>query len=34
MNCGYIDVLQLHDPEFAPSLDQHETIPAMMAITG
>jgi L-galactose dehydrogenase len=32
MKCGYIDVLQLHDPEFAPSLDQllNETIPAMM----
>jgi aryl-alcohol dehydrogenase-like predicted oxidoreductase len=29
---GYIDVLQLHDPEFAPSLDQilNETIPAMV----
>jgi L-galactose dehydrogenase len=33
MKCGYIDVLQLHDPEFAPSLNQllNETIPAMMA---
>ena len=32
MKCQYIDVLQLHDPEFAPSLDQllQETIPAMM----
>jgi L-galactose dehydrogenase len=32
LQCGYIDVLQLHDPEFAPSLDQllQETIPAMM----
>lgn len=30
--CGYIDVLQLHDPEFAPSLDMlfQETIPAML----
>ena len=31
--CGsYIDVLQLHDPEFAPSMDIlfQETIPAMM----
>ena len=31
--CGsYIDVLQLHDPEFAPSIDLlfQETIPAMM----
>jgi L-galactose dehydrogenase len=29
---GYIDVLQLHDPEFAPSLEQllTETVPAMM----
>ena len=33
MNCRYIDVLQLHDPEFAPSLDQlmTETIPAMIS---
>jgi L-galactose dehydrogenase len=32
MQCEYIDVLQLHDPEFAPSLDIliHETIPAML----
>ncbi|CAB9503611.1 L-galactose dehydrogenase [Seminavis robusta] len=32
MNCGYIDVLQLHDSEFAPSLDVllQETIPAMI----
>lgn len=33
LKCGeYIDVLQLHDPEFAPSLDvlMKETIPAMM----
>lgn len=33
MRCGnYIDVLQLHDPEFAPSLEilMHETIPAML----
>jgi L-galactose dehydrogenase len=32
MKCQYIDVLQLHDPEFAPSLEQllHETIPAMV----
>jgi aryl-alcohol dehydrogenase-like predicted oxidoreductase len=32
LKCGYIDVLQLHDPEFAPSLEQlmNETIPAMM----
>lgn len=32
MNCDYIDVLQLHDPEFAPSLDVliEETIPAML----
>lgn len=31
LKCGYIDVLQLHDPEFAPSLQQllKETIPAM-----
>jgi aryl-alcohol dehydrogenase-like predicted oxidoreductase len=29
---GYVDVLQLHDPEFAPSLDIlfKETIPAML----
>lgn len=32
MKCQYIDVLQLHDPEFAPSLEQlmDETIPAML----
>lgn len=32
LNCHYIDVLQLHDPEFAPSLTQllDETIPAML----
>jgi aryl-alcohol dehydrogenase-like predicted oxidoreductase len=32
MNCGYINVLQLHDPEFSPSLDllMVETIPAML----
>jgi L-galactose dehydrogenase len=32
MKCEYIDVLQLHDPEFAPSLDQlmKETVPAML----
>jgi len=32
MKCEYIDVLQLHDPEFAPSLDllMKETIPAML----
>jgi L-galactose dehydrogenase len=32
LQCGYITVLQLHDPEFAPSLNQilTETIPAMM----
>ena len=32
LNCGYIDVLQLHDPEFSPSLDilLNETIPAMV----
>ena len=32
MKCMYIDVLQLHDPEFAPSLQQlmTETIPAMI----
>jgi aryl-alcohol dehydrogenase-like predicted oxidoreductase len=31
LQCDYIDVLQLHDPEFAPSLEQllDETIPAM-----
>jgi aryl-alcohol dehydrogenase-like predicted oxidoreductase len=32
MKCDYINVLQLHDPEFAPTLDVilNETIPAMM----
>lgn len=32
MRCGYVDVLQLHDPEFAPSLEQlmDETIPALI----
>mmetsp|Transcript_20073 Transcript_20073/g.30390 ORF Transcript_20073/g.30390 Transcript_20073/m.30390 type:complete len:500 (-) Transcript_20073:124-1623(-) len=32
MNCGYIDVLQLHDPEFAPSMDLlfEETLPALL----
>jgi aryl-alcohol dehydrogenase-like predicted oxidoreductase len=32
MKCDYIDVLQLHDPEFAPTLDQllEETIPVML----
>lgn len=32
MGCEYIDVLQLHDPEFAPSIDLllEETIPAMI----
>ncbi|CAJ1934390.1 unnamed protein product [Cylindrotheca closterium] len=32
MQCAYIDVLQLHDPEFAPTLQilLEETIPAMM----
>lgn len=32
MGCGYIDVLQLHDPEFSPSVDllMKETIPAML----
>jgi L-galactose dehydrogenase len=32
LQCGYIDVLQLHDPEFAPSLSVllDETIPAMI----
>lgn len=32
MNCTYIDVLQLHDPEFSPSLNllMTETIPAML----
>lgn len=32
MKCGYINVLQLHDPEFAPSFEQllTQTIPAMM----
>jgi len=32
LRCGYIDVLQVHDCEFAPTLDQllDETIPAML----
>ncbi len=32
MGCEYIDVLQLHDPEFSPSIDLllEETIPAML----
>lgn len=32
LSCDYIDVLQLHDPEFSPSLDilLKETIPAMV----
>lgn len=32
MNCDYIDVLQLHDPEFAPNLSiiMEETIPALL----
>ena len=32
LSCGYIDVLQLHDPEFSPSLTLllEETIPAMV----
>lgn len=32
MKCQYINVLQLHDPEFAPTLDiiMEETIPAMV----
>ena len=32
LNCGYIDVLQLHDPEFAPSISilLRETIPALL----
>jgi len=32
MGCGFIDVLQLHDPEFAPSIDLllEETVPAMI----
>ena len=32
MGCGYIDVLQLHDPEFSPSIELllEETIPAML----
>jgi L-galactose dehydrogenase len=34
MKCSYIDVLQLHDPEFTPSLDLliDETIPAMIQL--
>jgi len=32
MNCSYIDVIQLHDPEFAPNLSilKEETIPALL----
>lgn len=32
MNCLYIDVIQLHDPEFAPSISilKEETIPALL----
>ena len=32
MNCDYIDVLQLHDPEFAPNMSiiMNETIPALL----
>jgi L-galactose dehydrogenase len=32
MNCDYIDILQLHDPEFSPSLSilLKQTIPAMI----
>mmetsp|Transcript_5734 Transcript_5734/g.12497 ORF Transcript_5734/g.12497 Transcript_5734/m.12497 type:complete len:462 (+) Transcript_5734:84-1469(+) len=32
MNCDYIDVIQLHDPEFAPSISllKQETIPALV----
>ena len=32
LNCGYIDVLQLHDPEFAPSIAElmEETLPALI----
>ena len=32
MNCSYIDVIQLHDPEFAPSTSilKEETIPALI----
>lgn len=32
MNCTYIDVIQLHDPEFVPSLSilMEETIPALL----
>ncbi len=32
MNCTYIDVVQLHDPEFAPNLSilKEETIPALI----
>ncbi len=31
MNCGFIDVLQLHDPEFSPSIELllEETLPAL-----
>jgi aryl-alcohol dehydrogenase-like predicted oxidoreductase len=32
MNCSYIDVIQLHDPEFAPNISilKEETIPALL----
>lgn len=32
MNCTYIDVIQLHDPEFAPNISilKEETIPALL----
>ena len=32
MNCGFIDVLQLHDPEFSPDMSvlMEETIPALI----
>ena len=32
MGCEYIDILQLHDPEFSPSIELflQETIPAML----
>jgi L-galactose dehydrogenase len=32
LQCEYLDVVQLHDPEFAPSLDilMNETIPALL----
>jgi L-galactose dehydrogenase len=36
MKCNYIDVLQLHDPEYSPSIDLlvNETIPAMAKLRG